>query len=334
MIVENLINRSSSSGKLSINKPVRILSVEPKLSDSSSFPFEIFKNDNNLQRYKFDKKSTIVTASDQNFVNGLYLLAWTALNNNESNIVCYDIGITDESFKRRMENLGVVFAKCELPISKMYNGWQALNKPWFIYDALKKYENVLWLDADAWVNSSLEYMLETTKKRLFLPDHGRVFPKNENKNIIYSYVEQPKRAWHDNYWPCAGVMGWSRKNMQLLEEWMDRLLLLQEKRVIENLGYFDQGALQDVVDCELEDGEIWNDMYFPKSPVDPKFILMMPYQRRKWFDKGFTDWQGIASIYHAGGHIKPWINWMGMDWPSPFDISIDVDKVRSILGDN
>jgi len=331
IIIDSLINRDSSSGKLSRNNPVRVLSVNPSPSDPSSFPFEIFKKDNNLQRYKFDNKSTIVTASDQNFVNGLYLLAWTALSKNQSRIICYDLGITDESFKRRMENLGVVFAKCEMPISKMYNGWQTLNKPWFIYDALMKYENVLWLDADAWVNSSLEYMLEATKNKLFIPDHGAISPHNQNKNIIYSYVDLPKVEWSGSYWPCAGIMGWSRRHIKVLEEWMDRLLFLQERGVIESLGYFDQGALQDVIDCNLEDGELWNYMRFMKAPSEPKFIFMLPYQKLK-NSNGGAGGNSFANIYHAGGSFKPWINWLDMDWPSPINLSIDVDKVNNILG--
>jgi hypothetical protein len=275
---------------------------------SALFPNQFFE-EGVPRRGILPKDTAVITATDQGFVNGAYLLAWTVLNSTDTDFICYDIGITDLNLKRQMASWGVEFSFMRPPIPNTHNGWQTLNKPWYIYHALQTYKNVLWLDADVWVygSNTLVEMLNITKSGFFIPDHGIHCPAtNRNDSKIYNFLPAPKIEWGeraDNYWPCAGVIGCCDRDLELIKEWKDRLLILERNGVIDGLPWFDQGIIQDIIDFELQDGYIWNNLNAHRNG-DPSLIFSQSYN-------------GFAKIYHAGGEIKPWRDWQNLSWPNP-----------------
>lgn len=279
------------------------------VSNFSVFPYEFFQ-ESKPERFDMPDRCTVVTATDENFVNGVYLLAWTVLNANNARFVCYDLGIKNEKLKDQMKKWGVEFKSVDLPISVDYNGWQTLNKPWYIDDALNYSDYVLWLDADTWYYKHLDKMLEITKDCFFIPDHGRHCPQfNKNDQEIYDIVPPPKIKWGEraaNHWPCAGIIGCSKKDLATIQEWKERLVLLQDKDLIERLSYFDQGALQDVIDCDLQNGFVWNNLNALRT-ASPYGVFRQSFY-------------GFSNIYHAGGERKPWANWNNLSWPYPTEV--------------
>lgn len=276
------------------------------VSGPSVFPYEFFQK-GEPERFDMPNGCTVVTATDENFVNGVYLLAWTVLNANNTRFVCYDLGIKNEKLKSQMQKWGVEFKTTGLEISKDYDGWQTLNKPWYIDDALTYSDCVLWLDADTWCNKNLEEMLQISKEKFFIPDHGSHSPPlNSNKEKIYDALPRPKVNWREkpsNYWPCAGIIGCSQKDLSIITQWKDRLMLLQNEGLIEYLSYYDQGALQDIIDCDLQNGFVWNNLEAVRTASS--YVLF-----RQCF-------YGSSNIYHAGGPKKPWAGWRIKSWPDP-----------------
>ena len=70
---------------------------------SSEFPNQFFE-EGVSQRAVLPKDTVVITATDQVFINGAYLLAWTVLNNTDTDFICYDLGITELRMKKRMQS--------------------------------------------------------------------------------------------------------------------------------------------------------------------------------------------------------------------------------------
>ena len=287
------------------------------VSGPSVFPYEFFTK-GRPERFDMPDNCAVITATDENFFNGVYLLAWTVLNKNNTRFVCYDLGIKNKRLKTQMQKWGVEFKSVDLEISKDYDGWQTLNKPWYIDDAMTYSDCVIWLDADTWYYKNLNTMLQISKEGFFIPDHGRHCPQfNANNEKIYEVVSRPKISWGEkaaNYWPCAGVIGCSQKDLSIITQWKDRLKLLQNEGLIEYLSYYDQGALQDVIDCDLQNGFVWNNLNALRTGS--------PYGV---FRQSFY---GFSNIYHAGGERKPWFNWNNLSWPHPTEVYWNNDNIK------
>jgi len=249
----------------------------------------------------------VITACDDNFIKGAYLLAWTVLHNTNTRFICYDLGITNSKMRKQMQGWGVEFRKIRLSVRDVA-GWQTFNKPWYIEDALRDHETVLWLDSDVYVSGNLLEMYEMTKENMFVPDHGYFVPdRNANHQGLYNFVDHPVVPYDlrkGNQWPCAGVLGISAsRDSGFIRQWQDRILAVYKNNSLGMVSYFDQGVFQDIFDGELVDGRRWNNL----KAVRNGSVSDVFNQIKK----------DDSLIYHAGGAEKPWSNWQDMNWPDP-----------------
>lgn len=254
--------------------------------------------------------TTIVTATDQAFLRGAYMVAWTALRANDARLIVYDLGGIDriDPMVRQMQSWGVEFRQFE-PVITEIRGWQTFNKPFVILDAMKDSEQVFWIDADAAVAKSIRPAVEAIAEGPFVPDHGYYVPNaNANSEAIREAIGARRREWgvhRDNEWPCAGILGLdSQRDRGLVEEWIAITLRLRDEGRLEEVAYFDQGILQEILDCDLADGFIWNNLHVLREGSVATIVANVYNQRH--------------AIAHFGGKIKPWDTWQQyLTWGDP-----------------
>lgn len=109
----------------------------------------------------------------------------------------------------------------------------------------------------------------------------------------------PRRKWQGQ-WPCAGVLGFSTEHGPLVAEWRERCDRAIATPVIESSTlYYDQGILQDLLDCDLADGRVWNNLQSRRVGTLKQIL---------------EDSTRYSVIMHFGGLAKPWKGWPGA-WP-------------------
>lgn len=264
------------------------------------------------ERAKLPDDTIVVTAADQGFIKGVYLLAWTSLHMNDCQFRVYDLGLDKSSrMYKDMVSWGVEFVEFKNDcVLKDYTQWQTLNKPRYLLHAMKGKEVVLWIDADAAVAGCLTEMVSKTRTQPLVPDHGFHPAWNENPPQLYPSMPEPRRLWGPiagqarNAFPCAGILGLSKvRDQHWVQDWADRIDMAAEKGLLGLYKYYDQGVLQDVYMGPLVDGRIWNNLELPReSSVHQVFGHYASHS---------------SVIHHYGGDIKPWMDWALMKWPNP-----------------
>lgn len=246
----------------------------------------------------------IVTACNNKYIQGAYLLAWSVYRQHKVEILCYDLGIDeDHPIKEKMIKLGVKFIPYKNPIPEEVYNRETWVKPYIIQDALKTFPKVLWLDADVVITKSLLPIVRATYRNMFIPEHGFYSPTtNENPKIVHEFLGYPKKKWYANKYPCACVLGMDRdRDTELLNEWIHRIdKLTTNLKVMNQVAFYDQGVLQDILDVEPEDfpdGKVWNNLH-----VD-RYINL-----DRLIDNLTTSYYQSA-ILHFGGINKPWHRW-------------------------
>lgn len=241
-------------------------------------------------------ESLILTAADEAFLPGAYLALATARRFNKVPMACCVLGVVDpqNEFLRRIAAMAEIV---HFPEVGRVHGWQTWHKPRFIQWGLARCSRVIWLDADTTTGGSLEPL---SRPGIFVPDHGFYTPTNNaNKPEFYSHMPPPRRKWQGQ-WPCAGVLGFSTEHGPLVAEWRERCDRAIATPVIESSTlYYDQGILQDLLDCDLADGRVWNNLQSRRVGTLKQIL---------------EDSTRYSVIMHFGGLAKPWKGWPGA-WP-------------------
>lgn len=247
----------------------------------------------------------VITATDQRFLRGAYAMVWTLLRQHDVPVRVYDLGIDREGpMVRQMQSWGVEFKRIDVgPAHHKIKGWQTWNKPVYCLDAARDHDRVIWLDADVTVGGDLTPMLTES---FFIADHGTFQPvKNPNRPEFHERFGPPRRTWGAQY-PCAGVFSFDRSMQGLLQEWLAIVrVVVADETLRSGCRFFDQNCLQDLVECDLQDGRIWNNFQVRRTGTEQE-ILSQTY-----------DYRHIIS--HFGGRTKPWFRWpQQIDWGTPF----------------
>ena len=256
------------------------------------------------ERYTAPDDAVVVTAADEKFMPGAYLMAWTAMRDNAIKIRCYcpDVPACDP-WRKRIENLGVECVDWEGPTER-HAGWQTWIKPQFVLDALSEFRRAVWIDADCTVGGHLREAVE--HDGWFVADHGHYIPKDNFSDPKFAAVfGQPKRAWYQRkgygteqeqgcrQMPCAGFFAVGREQLQGVSEWNTRCQMAYADESLRSLcRYYDQNCLQDSLDCDLQDGVLWNNLS----------------GKRNWTLREVVQNARNARVMHYGGHHKPWFD--------------------------
>ena len=123
-------------------------------------------------------KTTVVTAADETYFNRLSNLVGS-LQQWEPDLMMdiYDLGLSESSLFKARSWVGVSAVRNEIPCELLADVALVRWKFWVLLDALKRYERVLWLDANFEVRQSLASIFEAMDTRgYFLTVAGHRFP--------------------------------------------------------------------------------------------------------------------------------------------------------------
>lgn len=256
--------------------------------------------------------TVVITAADQAFLRGAYLLLWTLLRTNDCKTILYDLGFDhDNPMVRQMQRWGVEIREGGRIVPESVPGWQVFNKPVYIADAMSDHPRVVWLDADTSIGDSITEIYDLLDDGPFVPNHGPYYPPaNHTSPALREFFGPARREWSGNDWPCAGVVALdSQRDKTLMAEWLDRTERLNRERpdLLPEAQYYDQVILQDILDCELADGHKWNNLNTLRTGTVAE-ILTQTYRHE-------------AIISHYGGKKKPFEDWdTVLRWRDPYDL--------------
>ena len=256
--------------------------------------------------FDFPDDTCVVTAADDRFLPGVYLLAWSLMQNNRCRVICYDLGLNWSKQIKQLQSWGVEFVQAPPQIvDDSVKGWQTWNKPTYISDALRDHLRVIWLDADVSVSGRLDAMLKTG---FFIPDHGPFNASaNRSPQPLIDIIES-RRDWSGVNYPCAGIIGVDQSDTQLIDQWKASTEKLRDESGLGLAKYYDQNVLQNLLDSELKDGNVWNNMSCPRKGSQQKTLEHI----------ATTD----ATLNHYGGNAKPWFGWPDLYWPTPRGVNL------------
>ena len=241
----------------------------------------------------------VITASDQKYIMGSYLMAWSLIKYQDCRVIVYDLGLdqSSETYKRMLD-IGVEFRTfIHREVKPDIAGWQIYNKPFYMLHTMNEIEKFIWIDSDIMLQGSIMPAWDKTDDVLFIPDHGKVIPSNENRSRLDRLIGEARVRWEGSWWPCCCVMGFlSSRDRPIVEEWCKKTQIVNSDRSwFYQISYQDQGIFQHVCpEIELQDGCVWNDMWIPKDMSFQEYCSFPAYGR---------------VVLHFGGKEKPFLKW-------------------------
>lgn len=254
----------------------------------------------------FSDGSVVVSAVDDRYVNGATLMVWTLLQQHRCRVVIYDLGVSKGMMRSQLERWGVEFVRMDparYPVPIETPGWQIFNKPAFLDDALTRFRNVLWLDADTAIANDVTPLLDG---RFNIPDHGTFNASgNATKQPLTDMFGPDVRQWSESNYPCAGIIGLTRDHYPIVDEWLTRTRHALDRGVIEHAQFYDQTILQTFLDVDLVSGNKYSNFSCVRHGCQNTVLRQLVTCR------------DTVAINHYGGLVKPFLAWPDFVWPVP-----------------
>lgn len=260
-----------------------------------------------------------VTAADEQFAAGLYMLAWSLLRNNHCKLWVADLGLNRfGNVYRQLQSWGVEFFDPEIGIFPV-PGWQLHNKPFIIRQALQRHSKVTWIDADIYAGD-LSGLSDIDMPHPLMPNHKGLMNQEflfRNKDAYYDTMSLPKMHWETNESPCTCLVtvdGSRSRDMRFVEDWCSASEAAWTTGAIYHASYYDQGIAQDIIDFPMIDGAQWNYIDMMSAINREKKRAFGPLEMVRQINKI----DGV-SVFHFAGKWKPFKEWAAdkMNWGNP-----------------
>lgn len=261
---------------------------------------------NRLPKFSIPEEDGVVTASDENFFPGLYLLCESC--SGRVNVAIFDLGLSDSqrAWCNSQSHIRLL-SPGPLVMPTDVHQWQTWNKPFYLGQS--PFKTTLWLDCDCIVVNSLMPLFEFAAEKPFVTRHtsGARYP-DRNPESLYNLMPTAARISPDN--PLnTGVLGFQRDAFaEIMQKWQFIIrAAAANEELRSHIRWAEEGSLHwalerlDRIDA-IVDRPTWNSLNGTKASKSiHHFLLLLETEIRD------------NTILHMTGQPKFWSEWPD-DW--------------------